>query len=277
MPTLLFKLILTYISHLNIVIATSAGLLAAGIANIFNLDQYLSYGQFAFFSTLCVYNLQRVVKVNLETKTPWLSWVGQHRTLIILISIVSGLLGGYFFVLLLNEITPIVMMLMVGATTISFYYVVRIGSKNLRELPHLKIHLIALTWTIIIVVFPMLNENIHNWETFIIFIPAHYLYFAAVAIPFDIRDLKYDLPSQRTIPQVIGIPKAKIISILLLILVLISLGVVSSYSISTPLFVLAIIVQMLLILYSTEKRKDFYYSILIDGAIALLGVSYLIR
>ncbi len=167
--------------------------------------------------------------------------------------------------------------LMGGAIIISFYYVVRIGSKNLRELPHLKAHLIALTWTGIIVVFPIVNENIHNWEILLVFIPVHYLYFVAVSIPFDIRDLKYDSPSQRTIPQVVGVQNAKIISIALLMLVLVSLGIVSSFSMSTPLFVFAILMQILLIAYCTEKHRDFYYTILIDGTIALLGVSYLTK
>ncbi len=271
----MFKIILKYIVHLNFVIASSAGILISGIANIFTLDNYLDYGLFGFFSTLCVYNSQRLLKANMNTKTPWLKWVSKHSILIIVLCIVSGILGAYLFIRLLNDITPIVLVLVIGGTIISFFYVVRIGRKNIRELPHLKIHSIALTWTAIIVLFPMVNENIHNMEMFLFFIPAHYFYFIAVAIPFDIRDLKYDAPTQRTIPQVVGTQNAKIISIILLILIMVGLGVVSFSSLLTPLFGLAMLTQIILIAFITEKRSDFYYTILIDGGIALLGLSYL--
>jgi len=272
----LLKVVLKYIVHLNFVIATSAGILAAGIANFLNLTNYLQYGLFSFFSTLCVYNGQRVVKAFTKTKSPGLKWVGERVRLIMVLSIVGGLLGAYFFILLLNDITPFIILLIAAAVIISLYYVVRIGGRNLRELPHPKIHSIAFTWTVIMVVFPIVNENLNNWRVFKFFIPAHYLYFIAVAIPFDIRDLKYDLPSQKTIPQVVGVRNAKIISIILLTLMCIVMGAIPSYSLLTPLFMLAILTQITLIAFS-GKKQDFYYTIFIDGAIALLGISYLAR
>ncbi|MCL6266917.1 hypothetical protein [Flagellimonas myxillae] len=257
-------------------IAISAGILASGIANVFNLESYLQYGFFAFFSTLCVYNGQRVVKANTETTSPWLKWVGEHTRLTIALSIISGLIGAYFFIRLLNDVMPLVLLPMGVAVIISVYYVVRMGGRNLRELPHLKIHAIAFTWTVIMVVFPIINEQLNEWEVFKFFIPAHYIYFIAVAIPFDIRDLKHDSPSQRTIPQVVGIRNAKIISIVLLVLVCALIGAISSFSLLRPLFVCAFLIQIFLIAFSSNKT-DFYYSIFIDGAIAILGLSYLAK
>ncbi len=159
---------------------------------------------------------------------------------------------------------------------ISFFYVVRLKGKNIREFPYLKIHSIALTWTLIIVIFPIVNENISDWEILAIFIPAHYLYFVAVAIPFDIRDLKHDAPTQRTIPQVVGIRNSKLISVSLLMLTTGCLGYLFSSLLLTPLFIFTILAQILIILFSTERHHEFYYSVLLDGGIALLGISYLI-
>ena len=268
-------MILRYIIHLNFVIATSAGILAAGIADIFALPNYFLYGFFSFFSTLCVYNSQRLFKATIGRKTPWLKWVFKHSKLVFILSAFSGLIAVYLLFRLVNNITSITITLFVLAIIISFFYVFSIGEKNLREFPYFKIHAIAITWTLIIVLFPIVNENIADWEALLIFIPAHYIYFVAVAIPFDIRDLKYDAPTQRTIPQVVGVRKAKVVSILLLISTAIGIGLVFPNISKTLLFILAVSTQILLIAFTTLNRQEIYYSVLIDGAIALLGISYL--
>lgn len=271
-----FKTILNYIVYLNVIIATSAGILIAGITNLFNIENTTDYGFFGFFATLCVYNSHRLVKANSETKTPWLKWVKQHQKLILNLSVLSGGLSVYYFIKLINQIRPTILALITIAVVITFFYVVRIKKKNIRELPYLKIHSIAFTWTAIIIAFPIMNENILNSQILLFFIPAHYLYFIAVAIPFDIRDLQYDLPTQKTIPQVIGVKNAKIVAIILLIITAILIYIFSKVSLLTPLFLLAIIIQILLIASSKLTQKDFHYNVLIDGSIAVLGISYLI-
>lgn len=108
------------------------------------------------------------------------------------------------------------------------------------------------------------------------FTPANYLYFIAVAIPFDIRDLKYDSPKQRTIPQVVGVRNAKLIAVILLVLALAGIGFISNTFMLKPMIVFAILIQILLITFLPEKHQNFYCSVLIDGAIALLGISYFV-
>ncbi len=271
----MFKTIIKYIIHLNFVIATSAGLLIAGICNVFLIENDLYYGFFGFFSTLFVYNSQRLFKANIETKTAWLKWVYQHRKIIFFLSISSGIISGYLFFKLLNKVTPIIVLLFILAIMISLFYVIKIKGRSLRELPYVKIHSIALTWTLVIVSFPILNENIYDLDILLIFIPANYIYFVAVAIPFDIRDLKHDSLTQRTIPQVVGIRNSKLISILLLISTALGIGIVFPNILKTLTFVIALSTQITLIVFTTVNRQEIYYSLLIDGAIALLGISYL--
>ena len=271
-----FKAILNYIVYLNVIIATSAGILIAGVSNLFNIENTTNYGFFGFFATLCVYNSHRLVKANFETKTPWLKWVKHHQKIILNLSVLSGGLSVYYFIKLLNQIRPTILALITIAVAITFFYVVRIKKNNIRELPYLKIHSIAFTWTVIIVLFPVVNENLLNLQVLLYFLPAHYLYFIAVAIPFDIRDLQNDLPTQKTIPQVIGVKNAKIIAIILLVISALLIYIFSKASILSPTFLLAITIQILLIASSKLTRKDFHYNILIDGSIALLGISYLI-
>ena len=266
---------LKYIIYLNFVIAISAGLLTAGVCNLFDISSYSDYAFFGFFSTLFVYNGQRLFKARTKVRTPWLEWVIQHRQLVFIVTVMSGLIACFYFFKLLNKPTFLIYVLVIVGIVISYLYVVQIKGKSLRELPYIKIHLIALTWTLIIVLFPLINENIYHKEVLKLFIPAHYLYFLAIAIPFDIRDLKYDSPTQKTIPQVFGVKKARLISIFLLIISAIILGFIFTYQLLIPLFFIVILIQLLLILFTTERRNEIYYSFFIDGGIAFLGISYL--
>ena len=155
---------------------------------------------------------------------------------------------------------------------ISLLYVFKIKTKSLRDIPHLKIHLIAIIWVVAIGIFQLLNEQnlkSENW----LFVLAHYFYIVAVTIPFDIRDLKYDNPSQRTIPQVFGILKAKGISVLLVIIYFILAINQKENLIRNTLFITVIIYLMILILTASKNRNEFHYSGLIEGSILLLGLS----
>jgi len=108
-----------------------------------------------------------------------------------------------------------------------------------------------------------------------LFALAHYLYILAVTIPFDIRDLKFDDSSQKTIPQIAGVKGAKaiaIISMSLFVTLVIWLKVSLLFN---PLFIVAVAVQTVLILATTKSRGDLYCAGGIDGAIALLGLAYL--
>lgn len=270
----MLKITLEYIVYLNFIISISAGFLASGIANAFAFENYLNYGFFGFFSTLSVYNIQRLIKSKTDKKTPWLNWVHKHKVVVISISFISVILAGYFFIKILNKFTPVVFVLIAVAVLIAYYYVIRIGNKSIREMPYLKIHSIALTWTIVIILFPLVNEDALNRDILMYFIPAHYIYFIAIAIPFDIRDLKHDLLSQNTIPQIVGIKRAKIISILLLCLTIIGVGYFSSLLLK-PLFLISFIIAIVLVAFTNENRHEYYFSILLDATIALLGLSYL--
>ena len=164
-------------------------------------------------------------------------------------------------------------MLLGSSALISTLYVLKIRGKNMRQIPHLKIHLISISWVAVVIVFPSINES--KYEALIGSAIAHYLYVLAVTIPFDIRDLKYDMPEQRTIPQVVGVNASKLISIVLLLcFAVIMLCFVEGYLLLNPWFFIAVFAQIALVLFMNEKRSDIYCAGLIDGSIALLGLSY---
>jgi len=245
--------------------------MCAGFSYALGIEKWLYYGLFALFSTLVAYNSQRLLKAREGKKTPWLDWVNQHSKSLWALTLFSAIVAGFCLIQII-QLKYDALLLLIFASASSVLYVIRIGKKNAREVPYLKIHLIAFTWVFILVLFPLLNENIdaHVLWMFV----AHYFYVVAVTIPFDIRDLKYDDPSHKTIPQVLGVFFAKINGVVLLMLFSATMLWQEPELIANWVFHLAVLVQIVLVAFMHEKRSDYYCAGFIDGAIVLLGISY---
>lgn len=270
------SLLLNFIVRSNFVIASSGGILITGIAKTFGLIDYLNYGLFGFFSIFFVYNGQRLYEAYLDSEVPNLNSLYAHRLMILTMSIISFCLAVYFLIQILDNITIGHLMIFGSAVPLTFFYVVPIGSKNIGERPHLKAHATALSWTGVIVVFPMINGTVKDWLFVIIFSSALYCYFLAITISFDIRDLKCDPLTRKTVPQVVGTANAKIIAILLLLFTGVSIGMIWSDDLDQLLFVTALVVPITLIAFARKSHHDFYYTILIDGSVSLFGISFLL-
>lgn len=267
------KKFIRHIVYLNIVVSIAIGTLSAGFAFAFQVRFWILYGIFSFFSTMAVYNGQRVFKVKGSKPTPWLVWVDKNKKHLLLLSTCCLLVALTIFMVLPKTIITLVFLGLTGA--VSILYVLEVGGITIRQVPHLKIHLIGLSWSTLVVLFPLTNHSIDIdlWFVFAVFV-AHYLYVLAVTIPFDIRDLKFDAPNQKTIPQVIGVRNSQIVSLFSLVgsaLILIFTGAVDF---TNSVFYFAIFAQMILVIFMNERRSDLYCAGLIDGSIALLGASY---
>lgn len=241
-----------------------------------NEDVFL-FGLYSFFGTLAVYNGQRLFKVS-EVKTPWLQWVQAHSASIRMLTIVASVLSLAFSLMIVYRIDIIrIALWMSPAVVISFLYIFRLKGRNLRDVPNLKIHLIAFSWVSILILFPFLTRYYVTdafMRPFIALIIGHYFYVLAVTIPFDIRDLKYDGESQKTIPQRLGVHGSKLLSIALLLISAIFLTGLTPIRSDNYFFYLAIAVQIGLVLGMNTRRSDLYCAGWIDGAIALLGLAY---
>lgn len=266
------KMFIEYLAYLNLVIAFSAFTIAAGGAKIIGIDNYWEYGLFVFFATLFVYNIQRFTNVNKDSTAPRMKWMYVHRKLVFSSISISLIFSSYYFIKLMEGFDFTVILIMSIPAIISLFYIVRIGKRNLREISYVKTHSIALAWTTVLLIFPLINENLYNPKLLIFFILPHYLYFLGVAATFDINDLKVDPLTQRTIPQIVGFQHTKKVATILLIIS----GFGISYYLFSPFIVLAICTQMLLIISVTDNRPHYYFNIYIDGAISLLGISYLV-
>lgn len=101
-----------------------------------------------------------------------------------------------------------------------FYAVPLLGAeKNLRSLPGLKIFIIALVWAGTTVILPLLNAGKYLELEVIINFLQRLILVIVLTLPFEIRDLDYDNERLGTIPQKLGIRKAKVFGSILIFLI----------------------------------------------------------
>ena len=107
-----------------------------------------------------------------------------------------------------------------------------------------------------------------SWEELIEFV-MRILLIIALVIPFDIRDLKYDDTHLHTIPQKIGVKKARQLSMFLVMLYqfwVIARHFIFEWDIVfTVCMVLGLEVGYWLIRFAHKDRKDEYFSFWIEG------------
>jgi len=172
---------------------------------------------FVFFTTLFVYNFIRLVNVHSVISSESLrhQTIYRFRIFFWFVCIISALLGFYFFV----TISEYIFFPIVGLGFVSIFYGLPIYKNEsqlfrLRDLPGIKIFLIAFVWAFVTEGLPALlnGEPLYYLALF-----ERFLFIFAITIPFDIRDVNYDAFHLSTIPQYFGINTAKWIALFALL------------------------------------------------------------
>jgi 4-hydroxybenzoate polyprenyltransferase len=221
-----------------------------------------------FFATMLSYCFQRVIRhssalIN-STRHQWI--YNNKKYLYSLIIISSGISGCLFFTLFtfyeLLYFSPLL--------AITLFYAVKVFSLSLRDIPFMKIILIALSWAAVTVLIPAyLNEDSSANDTWVLFI-LNFIYIFALVIPFDIRDLDFDESEKKTIPQLIGMKAAKYTAIILLIIC----GGLSFVLLKEAIFLVPVYLVSIIVLFQVnDKRKELFYACGIDGLILLFPFS----
>jgi hypothetical protein len=173
-------------------------------ALLFNitLSNHLSF--FVFFGTIVCYNF---IKYGVEADKYILVNNRYHKNIQIFsfIGFAFGCYHGYF----LSMDSWLIILILLGLT--GFYALpVLPQAKNLRSLGGLKIFLVALVWSGITVILPYTEiGKVFGWDDWVEVVQ-RILLVLVLLIPFEIRDLTYDKPELKTIPQRIGVTQTKI-------------------------------------------------------------------
>ncbi len=102
---------------------------------------------------------------------------------------------------------------------LNLLYAVPVYKRNLREVPLLKVFLIATIWSSVTVVFPFLEEN--RTEAFDVYwsfeLVERFFIVVLLMVPFEVRDYPYDKAYLKTIVSSLGLIRTKILSMIVII------------------------------------------------------------
>lgn len=232
------------------------------------------FAAFSFVSTLLVYSFSILFSTGrvIGFKTLLFSRELKVSKSMFIISI---LILPFF----LYQFELIMILGLIPVSLVSFLYPVEIvkdkkGSTTLREFPYLKMFLIGMSWGIVTVFLPLVNVGVHIDYSIVVETIVRSFFVVAITIPFDVRDVRTDPPKMRTIPQELGVSKAKYIAYSLLLINFFyyySIGVLESYSLL--LILITLFVTFILIKYSRSDMPKYYYAVLIESTSVMLFLS----
>ena len=244
-----------------------------------------------FFSTLALYNFSMAISKPANPKnSPFrrVRWRHANYRLMMTITLIA-VFSLLVTVLFLSPASQI-LLLFLGVIAVSYNLpLFSIGENKfgLRNVPGLKLFLIALIWSLSCVLLPIVelgnSQLIHvPANDTILLIAKRFLFVAAITVPFDIRDLFQDKSyNLKTIPVVLGERKAYMVCQVLLLTYL-ALLFLFTREINLDVFALTltIILAGWLIFKSEWKKNEYYYFFYLDGTmilqfVMLAGFGYL--
>jgi hypothetical protein len=175
-----------------------------------------------------------------------------------------------YFALQLNTIS-LIAILIFGVVT--FLYAIPLlpnrffvdQKKQLRSISGLKIYIIALVWSGVTVLLPLINSEFVLNDDVVLSAVQRFLFVILLMLPFEIRDLNYDNLKLATIPQRIGVKQTKLIglgiSILLLSLEFFKDDINLSYMRS---LVIIIFVSLIFLRFSSKTQSKYYSSFWVE-------------
>lgn len=177
------------------------------------------------------------------------------------------------------QLRPVTLIILALATALTGLYALPFlpGRKSFRSLHGIKVYVVALCWSLMTVLLPIVEWGF--WpsnNTVIVEFIQRFMFVLVLMLPFDIRDLKYDKLSLGTIPQKIGINGTKWLGIITLI-VFYFLSFVKDSTTLEMVFANAtiIVIASLFVFFSNEERSKYYSSFFVESIPILWLVVFL--
>ena len=228
-----------------------------------------------FFATLALYNLSMVLSNPGKKPSSLLKrvqWMSKHQHLCSSFTLIGGLstLCLSFF------LSATAQVVLASLALISIAYSLPLlpfrGERvSLRNIPGLKLILIALVWSLSTTLLPIVNSPaILSDGTLWILLTQRLLFFMAIAIPFDVRDIYQDsIYSLKTIAVVLGKQKSQNIAHLSLALSSAIWWHLSNYSVGLLIPIMVVWGVAAWCIQTADKQKELFYFIVLDGLLFL--------
>lgn len=173
---------------------------------------------------------------------------------------------------------------------LTMFYAVPFPKRNLRSFPSLKLLIVGLVWAGVSVLVPVASIEANFTSSDVITAlsaPSIWLLFLqrvllvmVLTLPFEIRDLPFDSPQLRTLPQLVGMKKTVGIGIALLTVVLLLEGlkdvprILDSENVPSiaiiSLFIICVLTGILLV--KSQKKQSKYFASFIVESIPIVWV-----
>ena len=238
---------------------------------------------FVFFATFFEYNLHAVAwRVTLSKPFDFINQLYSPSVSPVLRGcILAGFTGSLITFVLL----PAAMMLaffIAGVLTLA--YSIPLIKRNqgfirVREITYMKVFTVALGWSLVTVLIPILPilSGVSMNELVVIFL-RRFLFIYAITIPFEIRDMERERRfGNRSLPMIYGVNRMKSVGIMILLMFCLLSAIHEKYflfeldsrtSIFYPLLCSALAAAFL-VLFASEKRNNWYYKFWTDGTMIL--------
>ncbi len=277
--------IINWVVYGNFWISIGAMALMQSSAHILGLKLSWKLYFLVFLATLCTYNLSTFyISKPISRKFIFME---KNRQILQFLAVFSGifslivaLFSGLNVVLFLAHLGFISIFYTIPLKFKPFFVSKNINLGSLRQIPYLKVVLVAYVWACVSVVLPLveLQKAIFESNVLILFF-VQFLFIIAITLPFDIRDFRTDKHTGlRTLAQK-SIRRTKFLGIL--ILGISELFVILYFPMGVGLaFSLTYVVAGMLILFASPQRPELYYTGWIDGIIVLqfvmseLGITF---
>lgn len=234
-----------------------------------------------FLSTLFIYNFSILLsRPKYPERAPLkrVRWFFANYQLMVIITIVAAmLLLPLFFMVSVKS-----RLLLILLSILSLGYGMPLFSTGnqkfgLRNIPGLKLLLIGITWTLSVVLLPIIEagqfqQNVNSKKNVLLLLAKRFLFITAIAIPFDIRDLFQDRKlGLKTLPVVFGEKNAYLICQLLLAGYLVLLFLFRDHGFDANFFALTLTILLAawMIFHSKFEKNEYYYFFYVDGVLIL--------
>ncbi|GAB2778036.1 hypothetical protein [Salinimicrobium soli] len=255
-----FQKIFDFYINSSIHVGLAVVALAVITALHFDIPADIALLGFVFFGTITGYNFVKyagVAKLH-------------HRSLASGLKIILIFSLFCFFFLIwfcfLVEVEILIWTAIFGTFTLLYALPVFSKKRNLRSISGIKIFIIAFVWAGVTVILPVVNTVEILSLDVLLELFQRFLLVLVWILPFEIRDLKYDLKQLGTLPQRVGVTGTKVVGLILLSLVVLTEFFKSTYSSATILsFVLMALLSGILVWKAKERQSAYYASFWVEG------------
>jgi hypothetical protein len=232
-----------------------------------NIESYTPY--FVGLSIIVSYNIIRYYE-NKTSHLNWFkSWFFEHKKMIVALTSMSAAI--LIFITFFTDFDKRATLVLVPFAFMTFFYVIPLfkiknSEISFRNFPSIKIFSICIAWAGISVFFPLYEaHSIIDRDVYLEFIQ-RFLLLIVIALPFDIRDVRTDPDSLKTLPQVLGIKAAKIVGLVLL-LEFVLLELFKQNILRENIFILIIIaiISGLFLWFSSIDKTRYYTSFWVES------------